>query len=88
MRVAAQAQGFVKVPRLPRSCSYIGIVSFRVEFQTALLHFGICDDAERLPRSSLLREVSWKTLVLEAWILTFGESFVEDACFGSLDCHF
>ena len=29
-------------------------------------------------------KVSWKTLVLEAWIVTFGESLVENACFGSL----
>ena len=33
---------------------------------------------------SLLVKVSWKTLVLEAWIVTFGESLVENACFGSL----
>ena len=26
-------------------------------------------------------------LVLEAWIVTFGESMVEHARFGSLDCH-
>ena len=43
--------------------------------------------------------VSWKPLVLEAWILTFGdvleawiltfgESLVENARFGSLDSHF
>ena len=37
---------------------------------------------------SLLVEVSWKTLVLEAWIVIFGGSLVENACFGSLDCHF
>ena len=30
----------------------------------------------------LLVNVSWKMLVLEAWILTFGESFVENARFG------
>ena len=29
---------------------------------------------------SLLVKVSWKTLVLEAWIVTFGESLVESAC--------
>ena len=33
-------------------------------------------------------KVSCKTLVLEAWIVTFGESLVENARFGSLDCHF
>ena len=48
---------------------------------------GICN-AECLLRSSLLREVSCKTLVLEAWIVTFGESLVENARLGSLDCHF
>ena len=37
---------------------------------------------------SLLVKVSWKMLVLEAWIATFGESLVENARFGSLDCHF
>ena len=37
---------------------------------------------------SLLVDVSWKTLILEAWIVTFGESLVGNACFGSLDCHF
>ena len=37
---------------------------------------------------SLLVKVSWKTLVLEAWIVTFGESLVENARFGSLDWHF
>ena len=37
---------------------------------------------------SLVVKVSWKMLVLEAWIVTFGESLVENACFGSLDCHF
>ena len=37
---------------------------------------------------SLLVEISWKTLVLEAWIVTFGGSHVENARFGSLDCHF
>ena len=36
---------------------------------------------------SLLVKVSWKMLVLEAWIVTFGESLVENA-FGSLDCYF
>ena len=50
-------------------------------------YIGICD-AECLLRSSLLREVSCKTLVLEAWIVTFCESLVENARFGSLDCHF
>ena len=34
---------------------------------------------------SLLVNVSWKTLVLEAWLVTFGESLVENARFGSLD---
>ena len=34
---------------------------------------------------SLLVKVSWKMLVLEAWILTFAESLVENARFGSLD---
>ena len=29
-------------------------------------------------------KVSCKTLVLEAWIVTFGESLVENARFGSL----
>ena len=38
--------------------------------------------------SSLLVRVSWKMLVLEAWIVTFGESLVENARFGSLDCDF
>ena len=37
---------------------------------------------------SLLVKVSWKMLVLEAWIVTFGASLVENARFGSLDCHF
>ena len=37
---------------------------------------------------SLLVKLSWKMLALEAWILTFGESLVENACFGSLDSHF
>ena len=37
---------------------------------------------------SLLVKVSRKMLVLEAWIVTFGESLVENARFGSLDCHF
>ena len=37
---------------------------------------------------SLLVKVSWKMLILEAWILTFGESLVENARFGSLDSHF
>ena len=35
-----------------------------------------------------LVKVSWKILVLEAWIVTFVESLVENARFGSLDCHF
>ena len=33
-------------------------------------------------------KVSWKMLVLEAWIFTFGESLVENACFGTSDSHF
>ena len=33
---------------------------------------------------SLFVKVSWKMLVLEAWLVTFGESLVENACFGSL----
>ena len=33
-------------------------------------------------------KVSWKMLVLEAWIVTFCESLVENARFGSLECHF
>ena len=37
---------------------------------------------------SLLVKVSWKMLVWEAWIVTFGESLVENARFGSLDSHF
>ena len=37
---------------------------------------------------SLLVTVSWKMLVLEAWILTFGDSLVENARFASLDSHF
>ena len=37
---------------------------------------------------SLLVKVSWKTLVLEAWIVSFCECLVENARFGSLDCHF
>ena len=37
---------------------------------------------------SLVVKVSWKMLVLEAWIPTLGESLVENARFGSLDCHF
>ena len=37
---------------------------------------------------SLLVKVSWKMLVLEAWIVTFGESLVANARFGSLDCNF
>ena len=35
---------------------------------------------------SLLLKVSWKMLILEAWIVTFAESLVENARFGSLDC--
>ena len=35
---------------------------------------------------SLLVNVSWKMLVLE--VVTFGEILVENAHFGSLDCHF
>ena len=98
---AAQAQGFVKVTRLRRS--YIGICNFRGVL-TALLHGDlrcrfVCSEVRfceksRVKRSfwklglSLLVKVSWKMLVLEAWIVTFGESLVENACFGSLDCHF
>ena len=37
---------------------------------------------------SLLVKISWKMLVWEAWIGTFGESLVENARFGGLDCHF
>ena len=37
---------------------------------------------------SLLVKISWKMLVLEARMVTFGESLVENARFGSLDCHF
>ena len=37
---------------------------------------------------SLLVKVSWKMLVLKAWIVTFGESLVENARFENLDCHF
>ena len=36
----------------------------------------------------LLVKVSWKMLVLEAWIVTFGATLVENACLGSLACHF
>ena len=50
-------------------------------------YIGICI-AERLPRSSLLREIWWKMLVLDVWVLTFGESLVENTWFGSLDSHF
>ena len=39
-------------------------------------------------RVSLFVKVSWKMLVLKAWIVTFGESLVENARFGSLDCDF
>ena len=37
---------------------------------------------------SLLVNVPWKMLVLEAWIVTFGEGLLKNARFGSLDCHF
>ena len=37
---------------------------------------------------SLLVKVSWKMLVVEAWLVTFGENLLENARFGSLDCHF
>ena len=37
---------------------------------------------------SLLVKVSWKMIILEAWILTFGESLVENDRFGSLDSDF
>ena len=37
---------------------------------------------------SLFANVSWKTLVLEAFILTFCECLVENARFGSLHSHF
>ena len=37
---------------------------------------------------SLLVDVSWKSLILKAWIVTFGESLVGNARFGSLHCHF
>ena len=50
----------------------------KVSWKTLVLEAGL----------SLLVKVSWKTLVLEAWIVTFGESLVENARFGSLDCHF
>ena len=33
------------------------------------------------PRSSFLPEVSWKMLVLEGWMRTFGESLVGNARF-------
>ena len=36
---------------------------------------------------SLVVKVSWKMLVLEAWILTCGESLAQNARFGSLDSH-
>ena len=35
-----------------------------------------------------LMKISWKMLVLEAWIVIFGEKLVQNARFGSLDCHF
>ena len=69
---AAQAQGFVKeVTRLCRS----DIIGFSVSeccFKGVepRCYIGI-RDAECLPKSSLLREVSWETLVLEAWMVTF-----------------
>ena len=57
---------------------YIGICSCKVASAWRLrgvetrCYIGVCD-AGRLLRSSLLREVSCKTLVLEAWIVTCGE---------------
>ena len=75
---AAQAQGFFKVTRLRR---YIGICSLRVE---SCCYIGI-GSAECLSRSSHLRQVSWKMHVLEVWILTFGESLLENARFQSFD---
>ena len=96
---AAQAQGFVNVTRL--RLSYIGICSFRVVLVEPR-YIGICD-ADCLLRSSLLREVSCKTLILEAWIVKLGLSLLVKvswkmlawiATFGeslvenaSLDCH-
>ena len=46
-------------------------------------YIGICD-AECLPRSSLLWEVSWNMFVLEAWILALGESFAGKCSFWKL----
>ena len=107
MHVAAQAQGFVKVTRLPFAsqlqlhwdCQF----QSRVSNGTVTLGFvttqSVCPEVRFCEKSrgkrsfwklgfSLLVKVSWKTLVLEAWIVTFSESLVENARFGSLDCHF
>ena len=100
----AQAQGFVKVRRLRRSyigiCSFSGVfevlnraVSLGFAMQSVCSEVRFCEKP-RVKRSfwkfglSLLVKVSWKMLVLEAWIVTFGESLVENARFGSLACHF
>ena len=75
--------------KVTRVCLTLGLSvsesSFRGVEQRC--YIGI-SDVECLPRSLLLQEVSWKMLVLEAWIVTFGESLVETARFGSLDCRF
>ena len=90
----------MKVTRLRRSD--IGICSVRRVFggiESCCLRFAtqsvcpevhICDMSKMLvlEADSHFLWKSWKMLMFKAWILTFGESLVENASFGSLDCHF
>ena len=56
-----------------------------VRFGSVDCHF---ENARFESIDSLFAKVSWKTFVLEVWILTFGESLVENVRFGRLDSHF
>ena len=93
---AAQAQGFVKVTRL-RQSRVLEVLNRAVAL--GLVMQSVCPEVRFCEKSggkcsfwklgfSLLGKVLWKMLGLEAWIVTFGESLVENARFGSLDFHF
>ena len=64
-----------------------------LQLQGCFKSFFFCDKSRvkrRFCKSglSLFANVSWKMLALEVWIVTFCDSLVEHALFGSLDYHF
>ena len=97
MHFAEQAQGFAKVTRWCRR--YIGVCNFRLVFSRcwiALWHWDLhwqgCFKSSVLFWRKRVRVTLGEVTIFDVFRkvskITFGESLVENARFGSLDCRF